>query len=87
METLWRQAPASVWVMLHEGVKCARYAREVLFHPWSDYLHSNVIHLGWIGGANRPQCSDWAGLQNFAECWTLSRGFGRPVHSLIPGPT
>lgn len=60
-------------VFVHEGAKAAAFCRwltrgcmesrrYLLDHPWGKSL-DHAAHLGWVGGANMPELTDWAALK------------------------
>jgi hypothetical protein len=60
-------------VMVHEGAKAAAYCqwltsddrdakRALKDHPWGNDL-KDYVHLGWPGGANRPNGVDWGPIR------------------------
>jgi hypothetical protein len=62
-------------VFVHEGAKAAKAAQELVAdesdtgwasHPWGSELRGHspgaVAHVGWIGGAGRPEATDWGAL-------------------------
>lgn len=56
-------------VGLHEGAKAARAAQEIADgkkpnHPWAkDFMHPDMVHVGWIGGALSPNLTDFSILK------------------------
>ncbi|CAN7208456.1 DUF5906 domain-containing protein [Phenylobacterium sp. LjRoot225] len=56
-------------VMLHEGPKAAEAVTKLLAegqeHPWAQAL-GDYAHLGWMGGAERPEATDWGSIRNLS---------------------
>lgn len=72
--------PGAQIVFIHEGPKAAEHcqwmvdgetqeARDALAaHPWGAELsEEGVVHLGWIGGANRPHSTRWEVLLDYPD--------------------
>jgi Family of unknown function (DUF5906) len=56
--------PLRLRIMIHEGPKSAQAVSDILKdpkskHPWKERL-DNFNHYGWLGGAHRPQDTDWS---------------------------
>ena len=59
-------------VMLHEGARAARAARDAgPDHPWFEQLQ-NVAHIGWCSGAATPQRNDWAALSGAESVYIVA---------------
>ena len=72
-------------VMIHEGPKSARAAQKIAAmpnHPWYDTM-KNYVHVGWHGGAGRPQATDWGLLKNI-ENVVICPDNDRPGRAAVP---
>lgn len=60
-------------IMVHEGPKAAKAVQALIAdddacaaHPWGEELRGwqagNVAHVAWLGGAERPDSTDWSPL-------------------------
>jgi hypothetical protein len=67
------QLSSGLPVMIHEGAKAAAHCqwltsddrdakRALKDHPWGNDL-KDYVHLGWPGGANRPNGVDWGPIR------------------------
>lgn len=70
-------------VIIHEGAKAAAFCRwmaegktrEALeisaAHPWGKQLNA-AAHVGWVGGAQAPDASDWNALATISRAYIVT---------------